>query len=441
MEVTLDVRLDGFDEPIGHLIGDSYSAIAFVYSQAYLARDSAMALSLSLPLDDRPYDDVPARAYFDNLLPERDTARSDIIAKYGLANDDVAGILFYLGKDCPGAISVLPEGAPPVKLPGNLGTDSRPLSDEQLLAIVRSLYEREPLPGDVQDPSPLAGVQSKIALTRLPDGRFAESLPGSGAPTTHIIKVPDHRHRRDPLHEHAAMELSRLAGFPTASTEVLELADIPALVIERYDRVRDDDGHIRRRHQEDFCQALGLSSRQKYERNGNDTRRFSAGAIGKLLDRTIEPIIEKRRFVEITLFDILIGNVDGHAKNFSLFHLPGGRIETTPRYDVMPTMLDRNTTDEFAYRIGEAADLSQLTPGEFDAFLLTLGFGGPGGRRRLAAALVPRYVQLLDSQIEAVHDVAGKNFSDLIATNIRTFTHGFGLETPPIAAGRDTFVR
>jgi serine/threonine-protein kinase HipA len=186
------------------------------------------------------------------------------------------------------------------------------------------------------------------------------------------------------------MELSHLAGFPTASTAVLQFADIPALVIERYDRIRDENGRIRRRHQEDFCQALGLGSRQKYERNGTNARRFSAEAVGMLLDRTTEPVIEKRRFVEITLFDILIGNVDGHAKNFSLFHLPGGRMQTTPRYDVMPTMLDGNTTDEFAYRIGAATDLSELTPAEFDAFLLALGFEGQGGRRRLTETLIPR---------------------------------------------------
>lgn len=49
----------------------------------------------------------------------------------------------------------------------------------------------------------------------------------------------------------------------------------------------------------------------------------------------------KRLFVEETFFDLLIGNVDGHAKNFSIFHLPGNRIQS-PRYDVMPTMLGRS---------------------------------------------------------------------------------------------------
>lgn len=441
MEVTLDVRLDGFDEPVGHLVGDAYGAIAFAYARRYLAREEAMALSLSLPLTEAPYGDVAARAYFDNLLPERDTARSDIIARYGLGNDDVAGILFHLGKDCPGAISVLPEGAPAAKLPGDLARDYRALDERELGDIIEALHARAPLPGAVQDPSPLAGVQSKIALTRLPDGRFAEPLPGSGAPTTHILKVPDHRHRHDAAHEHAAMALSRTAGFPTAATSLLAIKDIPVLVIERFDRTRDEDGRIRRRHQEDFCQALGLAARQKYERGGSGGRRYCAEAIGGILDRTIDPIAEKQRFVEITLFDLLIGNVDGHAKNFSLFHLPGGRLVTTPRYDVMPTLLDRGTTDEFAYRIGEARDMEALTPTQFDGFLVALGFTSAGGRRRLTNRLVTSTLQMLDGQIAAMHGAGSKNFADLIATQIRTLTRNFGIETPPVAAGRDTFVR
>ncbi|MFC3327588.1 HipA N-terminal domain-containing protein [Mesorhizobium cantuariense] len=72
MEVlALDVRLDGFVDPIGALVRDENGSVAFVYKADYLRRSDATALSLSLPLAEEPYRDVIARAFFDNLLQER----------------------------------------------------------------------------------------------------------------------------------------------------------------------------------------------------------------------------------------------------------------------------------------------------------------------------------------------------------------------------------
>ena len=137
--MQLDVRLDGFDDPIGQLSSDDRGAARFAYADHYAARPDALALSLSLPLAHRSFDDFATRAYFDNLLQERDSARADVIAKYRLSTDDIVGILFHLGKDCAGAVSVLPQGAPPTKVPGRLGEDYRPYSDQELTALVEAL--------------------------------------------------------------------------------------------------------------------------------------------------------------------------------------------------------------------------------------------------------------------------------------------------------------
>src|SRR5690606_21185504 len=151
----LDVRLDGFDDPIGTLRSNEYGATEFAYAEPYMSRPDALTLSVSLPLQTDSFDDFATRAYFDNLLQERDTARADIIAKYQLSNDDIVGILFHLGRDCAGAVSVLPQGSPPAKVPGNLNIDYRPYADAELIEIVRALYHRHPLPQDLADPSPL----------------------------------------------------------------------------------------------------------------------------------------------------------------------------------------------------------------------------------------------------------------------------------------------
>ena len=439
MALTLDVRLDGYTDPIGTLQRSDSGAVAFGYATHYLGRQDAIALSLSLPLVSSPFDDPTSRFFFENLLQERDSARADIVARYRLATDDIAGILEYMGRDCTGAITVLPAGAPQVKVPGNLATDYRPLDDAEVVETIEALSGNRPLPKERADPSPLAGVQSKIALARLPDGRFAEPLPGSGAPTTHILKVPDPRRPNDAALEHLALGLSRDLGIPAASAELIDVNGFKVLIVERFDR-RVDNGIVSRRHQEDFCQALGLSPRQKYQRRGTDSRRFDVPAIAWILDRTRSPVVEKRRFIEATIFDLLIGNVDAHAKNFSLFHLPDGGVETTPRYDLVPTRLDPNLTDELAYSIGAATNLTAVSRGSFDEFLAQLGIVGRAAQRRQTDRAVPQLSSAMAQALGEIQASGQKAFADLIGSNIGILCAALGFPVPPAAADRDASI-
>ena len=290
-----------FAEPAGTLVRTEQGALVFAYAPAHVARADALPLSLSLALTDEPYGDIVTRAFFDNLLQEHDGAPlNDVMAREGLARDDIAGLLLHLGKDCPGALSVLPAGAPAVKVPGDFATDYRAFSDEKMTAIAAALQERRPLPAGTTDPSPLAGVQSKLALTQLPDGRLAEPIPGTGAPTTHILKVPDREHPRDAAHETATLDLSRALGLETSEAAVIEIGEIEVLLVRRFDRALDGEGRVVRLHQEDFAQALGLPSLLKYERRGTADRRFDVAGIRKVLDVTANPIDERDRFIRAT---------------------------------------------------------------------------------------------------------------------------------------------
>lgn len=438
--LALDVRLDGFNEPIGVLARDGNGAVAYAYRPAYVANPDAAALSLSLPLTDEPYGDVTARPFFDNLLQERDAALADIMAREGLARDDIAGLLFHLGKDCAGALSVLPAGAPPVKLPGDYGNDYVRIDTERMERIVDALHRHRRLPDGTADPSPLAGVQSKIALTILPDGSFAEPRPGSGAPTTHILKVPDQGHLHDARDEAEALALSRALGFETTDAEVVPFAEIEALLITRFDRALIGDGRIVRIHQEDFAQALGLPAVLKYERRGTPGRRFDAPAIGRVLEATADPAGEKDIFIKATLFDLMIGNTDGHAKNFALLHGGGGRIRMAPRYDLLPTRLDANLTDELAFRIGAADRLEAITSEDFSVFLQALGIDSAAARKRIRVGQTVEVVGALARQLADLDKRNMKRFADLIASNIRTLTAAFGLAAPAAVEQRDAFL-
>ena len=423
--LTLDVRLDGFSEPVGILARDDNGGVAYAYRPDYVANPEAVALSLSLPLTDEPY---------------RDDALADIMAREGLARDDIAGLLFHLGKDCTGALSVLPAGAPPVKLPGDYGSDYVRIGMERMVDIVDALHRRRRLPDGTADPSPLAGVQSKIALTYLPDGSFAEPRPGSGAPTTHILKVPDQGHLHDARDEAEALALSRALGFDTADAIAMPFGEMEALLITRFDRALTGDGRIVRIHQEDFAQALGLPAALKYERRGTPGRRFDAPAIRRVLEATADPAGDKDIFIKGTLFDLMIGNTDGHAKNFALLHDRGGRIRMAPRYDLLPTRLDANLTEELAFRIGAADRLAAITADDFAAFLQALGIESAAARKRIRAGHTAAIAASLARQLNGLDKRNMKRFADLIASNIGTLTAAFGLAAPAAVEQRDAFV-
>jgi len=180
----IDVFMEGHAEPVGRLTGDEHGALSFRYLPG-----AEISLSLALPLEKERFSDQEARSFFDNLLQENASLEA-VMAKRNLDRSDIAGLLRHLGRDCPGAISCVPAGEGPGKMPGQLDKDYEVLDTDQLARIMRALRDERRLPPDIADPSPLAGVQGKIALTRMPDGSFALPRHETGVPTTHILKIP-----------------------------------------------------------------------------------------------------------------------------------------------------------------------------------------------------------------------------------------------------------
>jgi serine/threonine-protein kinase HipA len=270
--------------------------------------------------------------------------------------------------------------------------------------------------------------------------QFAEPLPGSGAPTTHILKVPDRDHPRDAAYEAATLDLSRTLGCETSDALVVDIGGIEALLVRRFDRALDGQGCIVRLHQEDFAQALGLPAALKYERKGSNERRFDVAGIRKVLDATANPIDARDRFIRAALFDLMTGNVDNHAKNFAILHTASDGISLAPRYDLLPTRLDPNLTDELAFKIGEATTLEALTHSDFDQFLTALGVRGAAARRRIVA----RHARsLADGLSEIFAELARrgmKSFADLTASNLRQLLPELDIAVPDAAKARDAFV-
>lgn len=393
----LNVWLEASALPIGRLLARDDGSLAFAYEPDWLKDRGAHALSLSLPLREQPFEDAVTRAWFGNLLQENQQLRQ-LLDREGIDRDDVAAILAVIGADCAGAVSILPSDHPPIKRPGLLAEDYDLLDDRALRELVWRLKERLPLPGELRDPSPMAGFRDKYSLAIVPGQGFAIPKQGSGAPTTHILKIPDPNHAHEARDEALVTLLAHQCGLPVGVNTQSMVGDQEILLITRFDRIVSKGGAVTRLHQEDFAQALGLPASLKYERGGQEGRRFDAAAIGAILSATAQPVLTRELFLKGTLFNLLIGNNDNHAKNHALLHLPGqGAPEIAPLYDLVPVQLAGGFRSDFAFRIGAATRPEELTGADLLAFAVALGIprqGAPAILRRVAGDLIARMDKL-----------------------------------------------
>lgn len=372
----LNVWLEAADEPIGYLIQDDDESIAFAYSPNWLNHRSSHALSLSLPLREQPYGDLLVRSFFSNLLQENHLL-GDVMQREGLNRDDIVGLLEHLGADCSGAVSVTPIGQAAPKRPGNLAEDYDAIDDKVFAELVQRLATGKSLPEEIRDPSPIAGVRAKISLTILPNSQFAIPKLGTGAPTTHILKLPDPKHPSEARDEEFVTILAAKCGLPVGKVAASTVNGHDVLIIERFDR-RIEGDYVYRLHQEDFAQASGLSVLLKYERDGTENRRFDAATIGKILAETSQPAISRELFLRMTLFNLLIGNNDNHAKNNALLYGAGGSISLAPFYDLVPVQTVAGFTEQFSFNIGEATSPDELRKNDIRDFCTQIGIPAQG---------------------------------------------------------------
>lgn len=437
--MKLDVWMERVGIPVGTLERLDDKTLRFTYSaDAIASGDPDCRISIALPLRDEAYGDAASVAFFSNLLFEG-RGLDTVVDAHGIDRDDYGLLLYHLGADCPGAISVRPEGAGPGKRPGLFPQDYVEIAQKKMAVLVSSLHFDGTLPKDSPDPSPVAGVQPKLALVFHED-RFFLPKEGSGAPTTHILKVSP---RKDPhltCHEAALLSLAADIGLDVSHAERRVFhdeetsADIETILSTRFDRVFEE-GRITRLHSEDLCQALGLPRRLKYEREATkEGRRFSAAAVGELAAQVAAPAQFQLRFFEQTLFNLAVGNTDNHAKNSSIIYR-GAAGELAPLYDVVPVTIDDRYTHQFSFDLGRARFVEDLTEEDLLDAMSDIGFAKP----RLSGPWIKLLRRVADPGIATLANRGGKRLADGIAAQMQVVCEALGHNLP--VPERDYFPR
>jgi serine/threonine-protein kinase HipA len=378
MARTLDVYLHR--ELVGHLIQDDGGQMVFDYAESWLQKPDATPLSHSLPLRRERFKRNECRGYFAGILPEE--SKREIIARnLGISERNDYAMLERIGGECAGAVTFIPAGE---NLPAR-DAHYRALSSPELAGILRELPRRPLMAGETGIRLSLAGAQDKIAVRVEGD---AISLPLGGAPSTHILKPAVERFAGVVFNEAFCMRLAAASGLPAAEAEIRRVEDVEYLLVERYDRMhRQSLGGVallERLHQEDFCQALGIVSENKYQKEGGPSLKQCFALLREVSNA---PVIDLARLLDAVVFNFLVGNNDAHGKNFSLLYRGVGtanrEIRIAPLYDVVSTYYYPELTRDMAMKIGGEYSSDKVSKANFEQLAEDAGLAKPLVRRRV----------------------------------------------------------
>jgi serine/threonine-protein kinase HipA len=329
MSKRLNVLMGGIH--IGRLEQMDTGVLTFEYDDRWLAADKIqIPLSLSLPLAAKKHSGQVVANYLWNLLPDNDRTLQAWGQTYGVSPNSPFALLSKVGEDCAGAVQVVPDEW--MADNANSIGDVQWIDEAEVGKRLKRLREERTWTGrraGDRGHFSLAGAQPKMAL--LFDGQ-RWGVPSGRRATTHILKPPMPDLNGSTENEYACLRLASRVGIVAAEAKVGHFEGEKAIVVTRYDREQGADGVVRRFHQEDMCQALGVHPAKKYQNEGGPSIEQIANEI---LRYATVPEADKARFAAMIAFNFLVLGTDAHAKNFSVLHLPLRRMYLAPMYDVL----------------------------------------------------------------------------------------------------------
>ncbi|MDE1347511.1 HipA domain-containing protein [Vibrio aestuarianus] len=315
---------------VGQFVQRSKNNLSFSYSEQWLAYHSSFPISLSLPLRTGEDSSFNVLNFMNNLLPDLMEERLSLAHSMGIQSNDAFTLLSKLGHDCTGGISFTGSENLP-----DIGWEYRELSISDLNELVTQRKSFLPCFGDYRPC--VSGTQRKTTLMKT-NGKWY--VPQGTAFSSHIVKYPmDVITQSNSVldmsssieNEFICAQIAKELGFKVPDMDIITVeSGAKALAVKRFDRCFGD-GVVTRRHQEDFCQILGVPEHQKYQSENN----LSVSKIVDVLSLSAQSKANNHDFFKFMILQCLLGATDGHLKNFSVHIDPGGHYQLTPFYDLL----------------------------------------------------------------------------------------------------------
>jgi serine/threonine-protein kinase HipA len=333
--------LPGAVEPVvaGRLVSDG-ERLQFVYGRSYRESADAIALYLpELPLGSgpiAPLGTLPMASAIRDGSPDAWGRRVILNKTFGVKGHALDGLeldelvfLLESGSDRIGALDFQTSATAYVPRGGGHATlEELLLSAEK---VERNLPLTPELDAALHHGSSIGGARPKALIT---DGaRKYVAKFSSTSDTYSVVKG-----------EYIAMRLATLAGLSVAPVRLAKASGKDVLLVERFDRMVDEFGW-QRRAMVSALTMLGLDEMQARYASYQDlaeTIRF----------RFRDPKATLHELFGRLTFNILVGNVDDHARNHAAFW-DGAELSLTPAYDICPQA-----------RAGEEASQAMLIAGQ-----------------------------------------------------------------------------
>ena len=379
-KLSVYVEINGKSEYVGEITGTNSEDAHFTYDTAYLNDPEHRAISIGLPLEEKTFNVMRTRIFFEGLLPEGYTRRC--VAKWmHMDENDYLSILAGLGRECLGAIRVI-ENSNCIITP-----EYRELSEAEVYALA-SEGATESAELVTKSHLSLTGASGKVGLY-YNEIEKKWYLPIGEAPSTHIVKQSHVRLKKIVVNEQLCLL--------TAKNNIMNGLPVPC-----------------RLHQEDFAQALGIASVNKYEKK-------QEGYMKKLFDviraYSADPMTDSLKLWDICIFNYLIGNTDNHIKNLSLLYGEDMKsIRLAPAYDIVSTMIYKNSTEDMALSIDGKYNINEISRESFGKAATQVGIGSKIAMRRFDTMVNGFTTALQKAKREL--DMLGINQTDWIGEQI-----------------------
>ena len=368
------LEVDGSQVRVGEIEGNSSEDAQFFYSKEYIARKDSRAISISLPIQDEPFAPDQTKVFFDGLLPEG-FMRKSIATNMHYDENDYLSILYNLGKECLGAIRI---------------DESDEVQESGYEAITRAQVEELAAEGTTKSTEivikthlSLTGASGKVGLY-YDDKEDKWYMPSGLAPSTHIVKQSHIRLDGIVTNEQLSMLAARKCGIDIPESFIINAGKgIDSEVLfatKRYDRIIDETspmiGKLKRPyriHQEDFAQAMGVASFEKYEKEGQG---YAEKMFEIIRNYTRSPLEDQLRLWNRIVYNFVLGNTDAHIKNYSLLydpHMEG--ISLAPAYDMISTVIYESATKDMSFNIGGMRNLDSIDEESFKSLAAKVGIG------------------------------------------------------------------